>query len=117
MKSEPSIQDLGGPACWSHIAGANRYQRLGWPTTICPAKCLAVHDGLNPAAAEYLPPVKPGPPRITGVGALLVEAMSWAALELFLSVCFLKGPGLLVALFGLCSLAILQTGHRAMISV
>lgn len=40
-----------------------------------------------------------------------------AAPELFLSVCFLKGPRLLMALFGSCSLAMLKTGHHAMTSV
>lgn len=42
---------------------------------------------------------------------------AWVALELFFSVCFLKGPGLLVALFRSCFLAILKTGHHAMTSV
>lgn len=46
----------------------------------------------------------------------LKQCYSWAALEL-LSVCFLKGPGLLVALFGSCSLGLLKTGHHAMTSV
>lgn len=46
----------------------------------------------------------------------LKQCYSWAALELFLSVCFLKGPGLLVALVGSCSLGVLKTGHHAMTS-
>ena len=47
----------------------------------------------------------------------LKQCYFWAALELFLSVCFLKGPGLLIALFGSCSLAVQKRGHRAMTSV
>lgn len=47
----------------------------------------------------------------------LKQFYSWAALELFFSVLFSKGPELLTALFGSCSLATLKTGHHAMTSV
>lgn len=40
---------------------------------------------------------------------------AWAALELLLSVYFFKSPGLLIALFGSCSLAVLKTGHLCMV--
>lgn len=93
MESTPSIQDLGGPSRWSHIAGTGHYQRLEWLTTICPAKYLAAHDGLNPAAAEeHLPPVKPCPPRVTSVGALLLEAVLFLGSSGAIKCLFLERP-------------------------
>lgn len=43
----------------------------------------------------------------------LKQCYSWAALELFFGVCFLKGPELLGALFGSCSPAILMADKAA----